>query len=86
MKKRHDGAQIVRILRDIETSKTISDGVRKHNITEQTYYRWKKKYGGLSVDEAKRLKQLEHENMRLKRVVANQALMIDALKEINAKK
>lgn len=86
MKKRHGAEQIIRILRDIETCKTVAEGVRKHNITEQTYYRWKKKYGGLSVDDAKRLKELEKENVRLKRVVADQALDIDMLKEIVEKK
>ena len=86
MKKRHDASQIIRILRDIETFKTVGEGVKKHNITEQTYYRWRKKYGSLSVDEAKRLKELEKENARLKRVVAEQAMSIDILKEITEKK
>ena len=86
MKKRHDASQIIRILRDIETFKTVGEGVKEHNITEQTYYRWRKKYGSLSVDEAKRLKELEKENARLKRVVAEQAMSIDILKEITEKK
>jgi putative transposase len=86
MKTRHEAGQIIRMLRDIETSKSVTEGVRKHNITEQTYYRWRKKYGGLSVDEARRLKELEKENGRLKRVVADQAMAIDILKEITGKK
>ena len=86
MKKRHEAGQIIRILRDIEICKSVAEGVRKHNITEQTYYRWRKKYGGVSVDEAKRLKELEKENARLKRVVADQAMSIDILKEIVEKK
>ena len=55
---------------------------RKVGITEQTYYRWKKEYGGLRVDQAKRLKTLEQENLRLKRIVADQALDLSILKEV----
>ena len=64
----------------------ISDACRPHGITEQTYYRWKKKYGGMEPSEARRLKELEEENRRLKRLVADQALDIQILKEVNAKK
>ena len=58
------------------------DACRKLGITEQTYYRWKKEYGGLRVDQAKRLKALEQENLRLKRIVANQALDLSILQEV----
>ena len=60
----------------------VVDACRKLGITEQTYYRWKKEYGGLRVDQAKRLKVLEQENLRLKRIVANQALDLSILKEV----
>jgi len=82
MKKRHKAEEIIRILRDIERGGTVVDGVKRHGITEQTYYRWKKKYGGMEVDEAKRLKAVEKENGQLKRIVAEQTLIIDGLKEL----
>jgi putative transposase len=87
MKKRHTVEQIIRILAEIERSGLkISDACRPHQITEQTYYRWRKKYGGMEVNEARRLKDLEEENARLKRLVADQALDIQILKEVNSKK
>jgi putative transposase len=87
MKKRHSAEQIIRILGEIERSGLkISDACRPQGITEQTYYRWRKKYGGLEINEARRLKELEAENSRLKRLVADQALDIAILKEVNAKK
>jgi putative transposase len=87
MKKRHTVEQIIRILGEIERSGLkISDACRPHQITEQTYYRWRKKYGGMEVNEARRLKDLEEENARLKRLVADQALDIQILKEVNSKK
>jgi putative transposase len=57
-----------------------------HGISEQTYYRWRSKYGGMEISEARRLKELETENSRLKKLVADQALDIQILKEVNAKK
>ena len=60
----------------------VVDACRKLGRTEQTYYRWNKEYGGLRVDQAKRLKVLEQENLRLKRIVANQALDLSVLKEV----
>lgn len=87
MKKGHSAEQIIRILGEIERSGLkISDACRPQGITEQTYYRWRKKYGGLEINEARRLKELEAENSRLKRLVADQALDIAILKEVNAKK
>jgi putative transposase len=59
---------------------------RRHGISEQTFYRWKAKYGGLEVNEARRLRQLEHENSRLKRLVADLTLDNQALKELVGKK
>jgi putative transposase len=87
MKKRHSAEQIIRILKEVEESGLkVMDACRPHQISEQTYYRWKQKYGGLDVSEARRLKELEEENHRLKRLVADQALDIQILKEVNAKK
>ena len=86
MKKRHKAEEIIRILRDVESSPKIQDAIRRHNISEATYYNWKKKYGGMSVEEGKRLRALEEENRRLKRIVGEQSLVIDGLREINSKK
>lgn len=84
-KKRFQAEQIISKLREaeVEVSKgqTIGQIVKKLGITEQTYYRWRKEYGGLRTDQAKRLKELEKENARLKKVVANQALDMEILKE-----
>lgn len=64
----------------------MADICRKHGIVDQTFYNWKKKYDGLSVTELRRLRELEQENSRLKRIVADQALDIQILKDINSKK
>jgi putative transposase len=84
-RKRHTPEQILRKLREaeVELSKGQSTGdvVRKLGITEQTYYRWRKEYGGLRLDQAKRLKELEKENSRLKKLLAEQALDNAILKE-----
>ena len=85
MKKRHSVDQIIRILREAENGLTGLDVARKHNISEQTLYRWKKKYGGMDVSEARRLKALENENLRLKKKLAEAILENDLLKEINSK-
>jgi transposase-like protein len=87
-RKRHTAEQIIRKLREAEVElakgQTTVDVVRKLGITEQTYYRWRKEYGGLRLDQAKRLKELEKENVRLKRLVADQALDNAILKEISS--
>ena len=87
MKRRHHTPeQIVRKLR--QADRLLGEGkalveVCKHlEVTEQTYYRWRNQYGGMKADDAKRLKELEKENARLKRLVADQALDIDMLKEV----
>ena len=88
MKRRHHNPeQIVRKLR--EADRMLGEGTArvkmcKHlEVTEQTYYRWRNQYGGMEADDAKRLKELEKENARLKRIVADQALDIDMLKEVS---
>ena len=85
MNKRHTPEQIVAMLRqaDIELGKglRVPESCKKLGITEQTYYRWRQKYGGMDPQMAKQLKELEKENARLKRLVANQALDMEILKE-----
>lgn len=85
-KKRHKVEDIFRILREVEGGQTIAQVCQSHNITEQTYYRWKQKYGGMSVSEAQQLKALEEENSRLKKKVADLVLEVDLLKEVTSKK
>jgi putative transposase len=86
MKKRHTPEQIIAKLREAEVAlskgQAVAQVVRKLGITEQTYYRWRKEYGGLRTDQAKRLKQLEQENARLKKVVADLTLDNAILKEV----
>lgn len=86
MKKRHTEEQIIRILKEAEIGIPVADLLREHNISQGTFYRWKSKFGGMDVSEAKRLKALEEENTRLKRLVADQALDIQILKDVNSKK
>ncbi len=82
MKRRFTEEQIIGILHQAEAGVKVKDLCRQHNVTEQTYYRWKSKYGGMSVSEMRRLKELESENARLKKLVAEKELHIDALKDI----
>jgi len=85
MKQRFKEEQIIRILKEHAGGKRAADIVREYNITEQTFYRWKSKYGGMEVSEAKRLRQLEEENRRLKEVVANLTLDNHILKDVLSK-
>ena len=78
--------QIIRILKAGEAAENIRTLCRQHNITEQTYYRWRNKYGGLEVSALRQLKALERENSELKRLVAEQALDIWMLRDVNGKK
>jgi transposase-like protein len=84
--KRYKAEQIVTVLRQIEVEiangKTIPQACREAQITAQTYYRWRKEYGGLKLSQAKRLRGLEKENARLKRVVAELSLEKQVLKEV----
>jgi transposase-like protein len=86
-RKRFSAEQIIAHLREAEVllakGQTAGEVCRHLNISEQTYYRWRKEYGGLEVDQARRLKQLEQENNRLKKLVADQALDLAILKEVN---
>jgi len=86
MKKRFTEAQIAFCLRQAESGTTVAEIIRKMGISEVTFYRWKKKYGGLGVSELRRLKQVEDENRRLKRLVADLTLDKQILQEVLSKK
>jgi transposase-like protein len=87
-KKRFTAEQIISKLREAEVGlsqgQTVAQVSRKLGVTEQTYYRWRKEYGGLRLDQAKRFKELERENVQLKKLVANQALNLAILKEASS--
>ena len=78
--------QIIGILKEQEAGAKVTDLIRKHGISDATFYKWKAKYSGMSVSEAKRLKQLEEENARLKKLLADQMLDAAALRELLQKK
>ncbi len=78
--------QIIGVLREQEAGAKTSDLARKYGVSEATLYNWKAKYGGMDVSEAKRLKQLEEENARLKKLLAEQMLDAAALRELLSKK
>ncbi len=84
--KRFKVEEIVKILRECEGGVSNAEVCRQHNISEQTLYRWKRKYGSMEISEAKRLKSLEEENARLKKKVADLVLQNDILREVNSKK
>lgn len=84
-KSRFTEEQIVSILKQADAGEPVGKLARRHGITQTTFYRWKKKYGGMQVNEAKRLKRLEEENRRLKKLVADQALDVQILKELLGK-
>lgn len=86
MAKRFKEEEIVKILKEAETVGNVRDVIRKHNVSEQSFYRWRQKYGGMETSEVRRLKELERENAELKKMVAEQALDIRMLKDVNAKK
>lgn len=85
-KKRFSEEQIIRILKEAEALDNVRDTCRKHNVTEQTFYRWRNKFGGMDVSEARRLKSLEEENRQLKKLVADLSLDNQMLKDVNSKK
>ncbi len=84
--KRFTEEQIIRILQEAETGLAVADICRKHNCSEQSFYRWKSKFGGMEVSEVKRLRELERENGELKKIVAEQTLDIRMLKDVNSRK
>ena len=84
--KTHSTEEIIRILRQADGVETAQSVCREHNISEQTFYRWKKKFGDMELAEAKRLKELERENAELKKMLAESMLKNRVLEEVNAKK
>jgi len=88
-KKNYTVDQIIVKLREVELfcgqGKTVAEAVRQAEISEQTYYRWRREYGGMHTSDAKRMKELEKENARLKKLFADQALDIAILKDANSK-
>jgi len=88
-RKKYTVEQIIVKLREVELycnqGKTIAEACRTVEITEQTYYRWRKEYGGMNTSDARRMKELEKENARLKKLVAEQALDIAILRDVNSK-
>jgi putative transposase len=83
---RYKEEQIIRILKEVESGTTVAEVCRKYAVSEQTVYRWRSKYSGIETSELQRLRELEAENSRLKKIVAQQVLDIDALKDLVAKK
>lgn len=85
-RKRHTPDEIIRKLREADAElaggATVADVSKKLGISENTFHRWRNQYGGMKADQARRLKQLEKENVRLKRIVAEQAVDISILKEV----
>ena len=84
--KRFTDEQVIRILQEAETGLSVADVCRKHNCSEQSFYRWKAKYGGMTASDVKKLKELETENRKLKRMFADLSLKHEALKDIVEKK
>ena len=84
-RKNWNEEQIIGILKQVEAGRTVAEICREHGVGESTYYKWKSKYGGLEVNEARRLKALEDENSRLKRLLADAMLENAALKDVLSK-
>lgn len=85
-KKRYSEEQIIGFLKQHEAGMPTQELIRKAGISEQTFYRWKNKFGGMEVSDAKKLRSLEDENRRLKQMVADLSLDIQILKDVNSKK
>ena len=84
-RKKYTEEQISQILKEAEASNNVSDTLRKYGVNDSSYYRWKAKYGGMDSKSIQRLRELERENARLKRIVADQMLDITILRDINSK-
>lgn len=85
-KSRYTVEQIITTLKEVEAGRALADVLREKNISQGTFYNWRSKYGGMEASDARKLKDLEDENRRLKQLVADQALDIQALKLVNSKK
>ena len=86
MSKHKREEEIIRILKEVEGGKGVAEVCREQGICEATIYNWQKKYGGMDVSDVKKMRLLEEENSRLKRIVAQQVMDIDALKMLLSKK
>ena len=86
MKKRFSEEQIIGFLREADAGLAVKELCRKHGFSEASYYGWKAKFGGMNVSEAQRLKSLETENAKLKKLLAERDLEIDAMKEVVRRK
>ena len=84
-RKRFSEEQIIGVLKESEAGAKTDDICRRHGISSATFYSWRKKYGGMDASEAKRLRQLEAESAKLKRIVADQMLDMSSMKELLAK-
>ena len=82
MKQRYTESQILSVLKEGESGVKVTDICRKYGICENTYFRWKSKYGGMEMSDIRRMKELELENSRLKRIVAQYALENEAMREV----
>lgn len=86
MKKRFNEEQIVRILQEAEAAGNVRDICRKYNMTEQTFYRWRKQFAGMDITDVRQLKALQNENVELKKIVAELTLDNRMLRDVNEKK
>ncbi len=80
-RKRRSTEEIIRIIREADTGMTVSDICKKHGVSEQSYYRWRQKYGGMDPSEAKRIKEMEKEIAKLQKLAGAQALIIEEFKD-----
>jgi putative transposase len=85
-KSRFSESQIIRILKEADGGRKVADICREHGVSQATYYQWKAKFGGMEASDIRRLKDLEEENSKLKRMFANLSLENEALKDVIAKK
>lgn len=86
MKTRHTEEQIIQALKEHQAGAPVAELCRRHGVSQPTFYKWRQKFGGLEINEAKRLRLIEDENRKLKKLVANQALDMMVLKDLLAKK
>ena len=85
-RQRHSEEQIIAVLKEAQAGAKVDEVCRRHGISQPTYYKWKQRFGGMEVSDAKRLRMLEEENRKLKKLVAEQALDAMVLKELLSKK
>jgi putative transposase len=86
MKTRHTEEQIIQALKEHQAGASVADLCRRHGVSQPTFYKWRQRFGGLEINEAKRLRLIEDENRKLKKLVANQALDMMVLKDLLSKK